>query len=198
MATAANTLFTLEQVRTWVGITDAADTSQDTVLERIADAVSAFLERETLRVFVSRTVTEILDGDGGKMIYLRHFPLTAFTSLTIRRSPTDASPETISTDSYRAKLSTGQVDVHSTYVSRGVANVTAVYTAGYAAQGAAGLPQDIVRAGLDLVKLIYDEKAHNAVSASSVSLGGMNFMLKPSWPSHIQKTIDNWKRVSIV
>lgn len=197
MATATNTLFTLAQVRTWVGITDAADTSQDAVLERIADGVSAFWERETKRIFVSRTVTEIVDGNGGRKLYLRHFPVTSFTSLSVRRSPTDTSAETLDTSYYRCRLDMGVVDVHSTRLNVGVGNVTAVYVAGYGAQGAAGLPQDVFRAQLDMVKLIYDEKSQNAVSASSINLGGMNFMLKPSWPAHITKTLEGWQRGSL-
>lgn len=194
MATATNTLWTLATVRSWVGITDGSETSQDAVLEQIADAVTEFIERDTQCVFVTRGFVEIRDGDGSNRLFLRQFPVQTFTSLTIRRSPTETTPETVDTSLYRVETLRGIVDLHSTILTKGRGNVTATYTAGYGAQDAATLPQDIVLVGLDLVKMIFDKKTHNAISAQSISLGGANFLIREELPKHVQLTLEQWRR----
>lgn len=181
-------------MRSWVGITDAGDTSQDAVLERIADAVSEFIERYTRRKFVTRAVTEYHDGDGSRKLFLKFYPVTTFTSLKIRRSPTDTNLETVSTNDYRCDNDRGIVHVHSDVLTYGVNNVEAVYSVGYGAQDANTLPSDVVLAGLDLIKVIYNEKAHGAQNVQSFSLGNSNFLLKPNWPQHIKDTLDAWRR----
>lgn len=194
MAVAAITLWTLATVRAWVGITDVTDVSQDAVLEDVADAVTVFIERYTRRKFVTRTVTEVQDGDGSKVLFLRELPVTVFTSLKVRRSPTDANFETIATTDYRVSLDMSKVWLHSDRLNKGVANVEAVYSHGYGAQGNAALPQDIVVMGLELVKLIHVEKTQGSIGASSINIGGASFLIKPEWPKQIKQTLDDWRR----
>jgi len=194
MATAATTLWKLETVQTWVGITDVADQSANPVLEALANATTEMIERETRRKFVTRTLTEVQDGDGSQRLFLRYYPVTVFTSLKVRRSPTDTAFETVAAVDYQVNLEQGKVWLHSDRLNRGVANVEAIYSVGYGAQGAATLPQDIVVMGLELVKLLYQEKTTGSIGASSISIGSNTFMIKPDWPKQIKQTLDNWRR----
>lgn len=208
LTTGATTLWSLGVVREWMGISDAGDNSQDAALVRLADWVSAGIERYTRRKFVTRAIVEVRDGDGGgsvfnreysaggKVLFLREFPVGAFTSLTIRRSPTDPDSmiETVSSAYYNVNLATGKVWLHSDRLSYGVGNVTATYTAGYGAKDAATLPQDIVGAGLELVKLLYTEKTQGSIAATAINVGAHTFMIKPDWPKQIKMTLDDWRR----
>lgn len=193
MATLATTLWTVATVRTYVGITDA-DTSKDTALERIANGVTAFIERHTRRLFVTRSVTESRDGDGSKILYLYNYPLTAFTSLKVLRSPTDSAMETVATADYEVNLKTGKVWLHADRLTRGVGNVEAVYSTGYGAQGATTLPPDIVDIGLQLCKMQFVEETIGAAGQASITIGAHTISINPSWPKQIKDTLDNWRR----
>lgn len=193
MATKAATLWATATVRDWVGIT-ATDTSQDAVLERLADGVTELIERYTKRKFVTRTITEVRDGDGGKMLYLHDFPIVTFTSLTVLRAPTDATPETVAAADYEVAKDRGVLWLHADRLTPGLANVTATYTCGYGAQDAAALPQGIVEVGLDIVKILHVEKTTGATPVSSVNIGSATFMLRPDWPKHVKQTLDDWRR----
>lgn len=194
MATKSTTLWTLPQLRTHVGITDAADETQDALLTQVGDGVSEFIEKWTRRKFVTRTKTEVRSGTGLRTLYLLDFPVVSFTSLTILRSPTDATPETVSTDYYVVDLVTGKVWLHSDRLTTGVANVTAVYSTGYGTQGSTNIPQDIFFMGLELVNLVYTEKSQGAITASAIQIGAHSIQINPSWPKQIKSTLDNWRR----
>ena len=170
------------------------ETSEDVVLSRLADGATALIERYTRRKFVTRTLTEIRDGDGSKLLWLREIPVVTFTSLTVLRSPTDATAETVSADDYEVNKAIGKVWLHSDQLNKGVGNVTAVYTAGLGTQDAAALPQDVMAAGLELVKLLYTEKDAGMVAAQSINIGPHTFMLRPEWPKQIKQTLDDWRR----
>ena len=192
-STKATTLWAIATVRTWMGITDG-DVSQDDVLAQLADEASELIERHTKRKFVTRTITEIRDGDGGKYLYLHEYPVVTFTSLTVLRSPTDATPETVATTSYVVAKDRGVVYLHSDSLTVGTGNVTATFTCGYGAQDNTALPQDIVGVGKEIVKLLHVEKTTGAVAASSISVGNQTFVLRPDWPKHIKQTLDGWRR----
>lgn len=193
MATKATTLWALATVRSWLGA--GSDTADDTDIQRIADGVSEFIERYTRRKFVTQTVTEIQDSEARQnQIFLNWYPIDSVTSITVRWSPTDSTPETLSADTYRAFLKQGRVWVHSFRMPKTIGGITVVYVAGYAAQDNVALPQDIVAIGLELCKLIYTEHKNGAIGAQSLALGGQTFVIKPEWPKQIKDTLEQWRR----
>ena len=72
MATSVGSYATAALIKERAGITDSTD---DTLLGKIADQVNQFIERETQRVLapITGTPTLIYDGDGSRALYL---PLT--------------------------------------------------------------------------------------------------------------------------
>ena len=194
MAIKATTLWALATVRSWMGIT-AGDTDDDSDLTKIADAVSEFIERETRQKFVTQTVTEIQNSfQGQREIFLNHYPIASVTSVTVRWSPTDSTPETISTDYYRTFLKQGRIWMHSVKMPFTVGGVTVVYSAGYAAQDHVDLPQDVYTMGLELCKLIYTEHKNGAIGAQSINIGAHSFLIKPDWPKQIKMMLENRRR----
>ena len=193
MATHATCLWTTATVRAHVGITDAGDTTKDAILERIANGVTAFMERYTRRMFVTRSRTETRDGDGSKILFLDYFPVTALTSVKIVRSP-EGTQETVAASSYTQNLDIGKVYLHSDVLNKGVGNVEVVYSTGYGAQGATTLPLDINEIGLQLVKMLFTEETVGAAGQSSITIGAHTISINPSWPKQIKDTLEHWRR----
>lgn len=198
MATRATTLWSLDTVRDWLRKGETLPTTLDARIEQIADAASEFLEAETGWKFVTRTLTEIYNGDGSRLLFLRNGPIDSITSLTILRDEDDASPETIASSAFhvdkerrllRLKTHKDAVDPFT----RGFQNVTAVYVVGYGAQDSADLPADIVRAGLDLVKFGWTKYMSDGVAASQVTIGPGNLFFREDLPIEIQGVISRWR-----
>ena len=187
MATAATCLWTLAVLRTYVGITSGSDLTQDANLEFIANGVTDLIEKMHGRPYVTRAITEVRSGDGRKWLFVDKRPMTVLSTLTIKRAPSDTTPEsiTISTGT-ETDLKRGGIRLIDSVFTKGVGNVTIGYSAGVGAQGAATLPQDVYQAGLDLVKAIYDEKVTGVQAASSVSVGSATFLIKPEYPKHVK------------
>jgi len=184
-ATAATTLFSLGAVKTWLGL-EIAEHKLDELLVRIADAVSARIEQATGWMFVTRTVPETWDGNDRDVRYLRARPIASVTSVTVDGAVVDASR-------YVLDGRMGRVALISGTFGRGRGNCTAIVQAGFAAQDHASLPQDIVQAGLDYVKVVHDEKTSGAIAASSISIGPAQMVLKPGLPPGIQAVLKSWK-----
>ena len=186
MATAATTLWALATARTYVG---ATGNSKDTLITQIADGVTALIESKRRRTYVTRTLAEDRDGDGSNLIYLHELPVVTLTSVTIKRTP-DGTPETIASTDYDVDKPRGRLRLRSTIFTRGFANVSIGYDAGYGVQDAVTLPRDVYQAGLDIVKAIFDEVTTGAVAATSINVGPATFTVKPSWPKHVRAMLE--------
>ena len=127
-------LWSLGAIKDWYG---TGSSGKDTQIEQIADGVAALLERETRRIYVQRTIVEVRDGDGTYRLWLRQFPVKSIASITVLRNPTDSTPETILVADYRFSAETGRIEAHGDWFTKGMANVTVTYVAGYATQDGA-------------------------------------------------------------
>lgn len=190
-STRATTLWGLASVKSYIGINDSA---LDLVVTQIADAVSERIESETNRVFVTRAVSETHDGDGSRRVWLRRFPVVSVASLSavLRLGDTPTS-YTYLTD-YDINLLTGELRMRTSALNRGWQNVTAAYTAGFGAQDAATLPADVVQAGLDWVKVLYDKKVNGPV----IALGHSQPAVAGDIPTPIRSTIARWRAPQLV
>ena len=194
MATAATTLWALGTVKTYLGLTDASD---DTLVEQTADYISDLLERVTSRQYVTRTLTEERDGNGAKDIGLHQWPIVAITSIKIKRTITDTTPEMIASTDYTMHKPTGRIRLHNTIFTVGFANCEFVYSAGEGTQDNAALTRSIYHAGLELVKSVYDEKKTGVIAASAVSLGSNTFNVRPEIAKQIRMAVDANKRIGV-
>jgi uncharacterized phiE125 gp8 family phage protein len=187
VATAATTLFGLTVVKNYLGVTD---TTNDTLITQIADAVSARIESKTGRIFVTRTVTaEKHDGNGTMQLMLRKFPVGTVSALTVTSTPGGTAVSYTSGTDFDLDTFAGRIQMRNDPFFAGFQNVSVTYTAGFGAQDNAALPQDVYEAGLEYCKAVYDEKTTGTIAATSVSMGGTSFMLKPGMPWHITEAL---------
>lgn len=194
MATAATTLWALGTVKSYLTVTDS---TEDALIEQIADGATDLIEQETERQYVTRTLTEERDGNGVKDVGLHQWPIISVTSVKIKRTITDTSPELIASTDYTVHKPTGRIRLHNTIFTVGFANCEFVYSAGLGAQDAAALPRSIYHAGLEIVKLIYDEKKTGAIAAGSIGLGPNTFMIRPEWPKQIRMVLQHSRRLRV-
>lgn len=197
MATRATTLVSLTRFKSWLEV-PVAETSRDTELEIVADSVSEFLERETRRIFVTRAVTRVYNGDGSIWLRLDDYPVEAITSISVKETQDDASPTTVSSGDYDLDSERGLVRLRAgsspTAFPALFQNVTVVADVGYGAQDAATLPADAVRAALDIGKMVWDELRSGAIAASSISIGPGNLYIKPDFPATLKSLVENLRR----
>ncbi len=187
VTTAVTTLVSIDAIRAWMGALDADDT-KDALLAQCADAASAELEQLTSRIFVTRTVTDTLDGQGRPDLWLSRRPIVSVTSVTMDGALVDPGRYVVDATLGRLRMPAGSWTV-------GIANLVAVYSAGYGAQGAATLPVDVVRACLDLAKAIYDEKATGAITLASVTMGaaGSVTLKTGKYPPSVERVARTWR-----
>lgn len=189
MGTAATTLFSLAKVKDYVKA--GASQVHDQQLIQIADAVSQRIEAFTRRPWVTRTVTEMRDGDGKQHFQLRHFPVQSITSARYRFSLLDGwtnlNPATdLELDDFR-----GYVYLKSLVWCwpKGPRTVEITYVAGFGNQDAPELPQDVYHAGLDFVKFVYDRWKTDAVALGSLSVSGSTAVVVPDLPKDLKDVL---------
>jgi hypothetical protein len=170
-------IFDLAALKAYCKVTSS---EQDTVLELIGNAASAYCEARTGWVFKRRSITERRHGDDTHRLLRLQAPLLSVTSLTI-------DGVALAPSEYVA-LASGKVLLTARSFSPGIANVTIVYDAGYdnVATGRA----DVYLAALDLAKSAYDEWQNGAVSIASISVGPATAMIRPGLNPRIEKFLD--------
>jgi hypothetical protein len=130
-----NRLTTLERTKDWIGVTTSND---DVFLTRLVDEVSRFiltyLQRPTL---FQNGFTDIIDGTGHKRQTLRHWPVTAVSSVTVDGNSISAISSGSSTgftvDAWDG-LPPGTpqaVTLRGYHYCSGLSNVNITYTAGF-------------------------------------------------------------------
>lgn len=188
-ATRATTLVTFVRAKDYLG-TELNVRDEDVVT--MADAASEFIENHTGRKFVTRQVVETHDGDGGQDLRLEWFPTTAVASITIART-FGGTPEAVSSSDYAVDLAEGRIRLNGDVLTRGFQNVVVTHSPGFGDQDAATLPEDIVLACLDLVKMRWDERRAHATAASTIAIGNTQYVLRADWPRHILDALEQWR-----
>lgn len=174
----------------WAALTDlkpwlnfaSSDVQHDAMLEVRANAVTEELERETGRVFVSRSLTETLDGTGHALLYLRGYPVTAIATFTLDGVAVDAADYVLDAAAGILKRTTG-------VWTAGVGNYAIAYTAGYAR---ASLPASVLTLGAELFRARYLTWSSNADVFSGQQINGVGSFSTPTggdWIT-IRKQID--------
>jgi uncharacterized phiE125 gp8 family phage protein len=174
--------FTMEQLRRWLRV---SDTSFDATLEEIGNAVTDEIERLTNRLYVQRTVSEIRDGDGGRRLELRRYPVSAVTSFTVDDAAVAAADYDLDKEGGVIWLLNGK------RLTRGERNVKVTYTAGYVL---ADVPAEVTRVAREMAKVIWDEWQAGVISAASVNVGPASYVVRPGWPYHVMAALEGLRR----
>lgn len=130
MAINTNGLTTVARLKTFMGITAA---THDTLLERIVNGVSDFVEDYCNRVFRKTAYTnEVYDGTGRQRLQLKHYPISAVT-LERRDTPQNVSSwSSIDSEEYFVETATGMLIYYSGIFADLPQIYRISYTAGYA------------------------------------------------------------------
>jgi len=162
MALSATCLWaTVADLKPWLSFA-STDVQHDALLERLAGSVTEELEKRTDRIYVSRSITETLDGKGSSELWLRGYPVTAISTFTVDGVAVDAADYVLVAEAGILKRKTG---VWAT----GVGNYAITYVAGYAR---ASLPDLVVTLGAKLLKLRYRSWSADTDVFNAVQFGG--------------------------
>lgn len=130
----------------------ATDVGDDEILTLLAESVSEELERETGRIFVTRTIMETLDGPGTPILRLRGYPSVVITSFTEDGVAVDSS-------SYVLDATGGLICRKTGSWGTGQGQYAVTYTAGYARSA---LPELVLQVAGDLLRARYLSWSTNA------------------------------------
>lgn len=168
-------------------------TLDDARLIEIADAASEEMENETGWVFVARTKSVLVDGNGKIAQATGLRPILSISTFTINGAAVDPT-------TYVVDARTGIITFPAgPGFSCGTKNVAITALVGFGVQDSPDLPRDVYRAGLDLAKAIKDQLTTNAIAASSVNLGPAGMVIVPSaFPKSVQRVIDRWADTQVL
>lgn len=156
-------LTTLVSLKEWLQI-PTATTTDDALLSRLITSASAFMGAWLNRILTSASYTEQYDGNGGSVIQVANFPVTAVASVSVDGVSISASPDSGIVQSGFA-FDDRSIWLVGYSFNRGHRNVKITYTAGFSA-----IPKDLEQACIDLVSLKY--KGRDRIGQTSKSLGG--------------------------
>lgn len=148
-------LTTGSRVAAYLGLTYASlSAAQQDLLIDLINQATDFAEHYIGRRLVSTVYTnEVYDGDGGNVIALKHYPVSAFSNIDFRASNLNEDEwETIASKSYYVENSTGLIKgMSGRRFARGRANYRCTYTAGYSFDNSATFLSDTAAAEVELV-----------------------------------------------
>lgn len=182
MALATTCLWaSLADVKPWLKLA-VTDVQHDTVLDALCNAITEELEQATSRIFITRSITETLDGTGTSQMHLIGYPVTAVSSFTNEGTA-------VPTADYHLDSAAGILkrDSDVSVWEAGTANYAITYTAGYAR---ASLPARVVQTGLELLRHRYADWAAGADTVTALSMGGQSYTPRSTWPYQVRDAID--------
>ncbi len=142
------------------------ETALDTTLANtLINAATALMQRECDRVFASATYTnEYHSGDGTRYLWLKHFPVTTLTSLTLYDQYTGADIQTFTAGTdFVLDPDTGKLDACTGYWPTGVRNIRATYTAGFAT-----IPDDLKTLCMDIIAWMQNKKSAAGIASQTI------------------------------
>ena len=162
-------MITVSEIKDFLYITD---TGQDTWLTTQITNVQAEIEGYCRAEFDSTDRSEILDGDGSRRLYLRHYPVI---QLSIAASPADA--DILASLQYRGTPDDAWADIeddvdfiftdsawsyvefYSAIFPFGVKNIKAVYKSGYTT-----IPADLKLVATEMVAMLWKKSNRSGIA----------------------------------
>lgn len=157
-----------------LGATETAP--RGALLAAIGAGVQAAIEKRIGRTMEPVLYTDILDGNGRRMLYLPHDPIVSVTSATLDDSVLDLVDRVIVRD--RA----GLVFTDGSLWTEGIGNVEVAYTAGYSLP-----PDDLVQAGVRWGAGIF--RARDRIGMTSTGVAGQSTSFTEDMPRWVERAI---------
>lgn len=205
MAIKTYALTTIQRTADYIGLgTITAGSSTETILERLIDSVTEFVENYIgYRVKKTTYTDEEYDTQKGDTLLLRHFPVSTFTQLQRRNSALNAdSWETIDGEFYHPELATGIINGAGGWrFARTRKGYRATYTAGYDFDNSATFLQDTEGADLELaawmlITTIYNRRK-GGVGIKSEAIGDYRVVYARSLmeSEDIKALLDKYRKI---
>ena len=198
MALNANALVTLANMKSFLGITDAAS---DTEITRLINVASQSIERVTLRVLVNSTHTEYLDGRRTNLLQTRQWPITGGASpngkpeIYLDDGNGDFPISTLLDDTTYWVHEMGTQIIRRVNWPLGYRNIKIVYTSGYGVGGAsAAMPSDLEDAAMQYVGWLYRMNNDRRLGVDTKTKLGETVRYTQGIPEFIQNLIEPYVR----
>jgi len=208
MATVSHSLTTRQRLLDFLGV-DSTTATEDDVLDRIINAVTAYVENYTgRRIMKTAHSNEVYDGHNEEQIILKNWPVDSDETFTLQyrdSSENEDDWETIDSTDYYVKYDEGIV--HGTGRSKWIAAIRKYrvsYTAGYNFDNATTFLSDTVAGDLEYITWKLASLAWNNRQAdpnvASESLGdySVSFMKTVMEDGDVKSVLDKYKRYEMV
>lgn len=162
--------------------------TDDATLTRLLTAVGAFFAAYCDRTFSSGSQTYVTNGTGNATLLLPDYPVSAITSVTIDGTAIAARPSVGAAGYVLVAPNTLMLDGDMKF-TRGIANVTVVYTAGYST-----IPYDLEQACLETCASWYKRRMRTDEESKSIQGEVITFSTSPL-PKAAKAVLDLYKRV---
>lgn len=181
--TSATRLTTLDNVKSYMGITDTTD---DTILDMLINRVSAWIENYCNRVFGNAIYDQLYDGNNSVSMVVKNAPVTAFATLEI-------DGEEVLTGDY-FWYDYGEVILESGRYGTKRQSIHCVYTAGYTV-----IPFEVEDVAIKLTAMTFYGKGKDRLGISSKTLGreGSVTYSNTAIPSEVRHVLDSFKFINI-
>ena len=184
MAISQYSVTTLSASKNYLQIDDA-DTSKDSILESLIDAVSQAIETYTGRFFVRREVVDEPHQAEGKTVELDHYPVHLVGSVTVNGTVLDSA-------NYTPIKHAGIIE--SDFTVEGAVLVT--YTPGYC-DTSSNTPKDVQLAAWKWISQIYSRENPSIKSESLGDYSVSYFDMEDNVPKEVAALLENYKTRSI-
>lgn len=188
---AAGDLTSVENVKQYLGL-DAGNTKDDALLARLVSAASSFFLRLTGCNFPSASQTETRSGDGGSVMLLRQRPVSSVSSVTIDGEAIPQRPSLSDSGYVLTDYREGELTLVGYSFSRGVGNVTIVYTGGIAV-----VPGEVEQAVIELVAWNYKARDRIGIANRVLPQGeSVSFVGYESGTASVKPVVEAYRRIS--
>lgn len=176
-------LTTLANTKSWLSVSSATD---DALLSRLISAASDYIQTWLNRDIAMATYTSARDGNSGRRLMTKNYPVLSVTSVIIDQQ---IIPASVNGGAGYVFDSTSIMLIGGYQFTRGFQNVSVTYVAGYATT-----PNEIEQATIELVAMRYKER--DRIGQVSKSIGGetVTFSQK-DFSDSIETTLTNYKKV---
>lgn len=161
------------------------DTSLGQLLQGLGDACQSAVEHFIGRTLDTKSYTETYDGNGRRMLFLRHDPVVSLTSVSIYGSPSLS----VAADKQGVLLTDG-----SSFAS-GLQNVQVSYTAGLTDVESGAPPADLVFAVAYWASLLF--KNRDRVGENSRTVGDQLSTFTMALPPDIKQLVARYQRWAV-
>lgn len=137
-------LTTIEAVKLMIG----ASTEDDSLTQELITKASFWANNYTGRILASQTFTEIYDGDGSDILFLKNYPITSVTTVHQDSDRTFGSDTLIAATDYLTYAYNRKLVGIGTRWFKDIQTIKVVYVAGFVI---GSIPEDLVNAVTMLV-----------------------------------------------